>query len=88
VSARYQVLVSDELAAREPAFPPGLRFTVPADLRVAGSRAGLPLTPVPGAHWQQVEDDDADPGLEGQRVELVFVLQDGRPVVAERRLAT
>ena len=88
MSARYRVLISDELAVLELTFPPGLRFTVPADLRVPEHRRERPLTLVPGAHWQQIEDDDADPGLEGQHVELVFRLEDGRPVVAERRVVT
>jgi hypothetical protein len=36
-------------------------------------------------HWHQIEDDSAPPELEDCRVELVFGIADGWPVLAERR---
>jgi hypothetical protein len=63
VSARYWVLVADELMDSGPPWPDGLRAV----------ERGLALTAGPGTHWWLFEDDGAPASLEGRQVELTFV---------------
>jgi hypothetical protein len=67
VSARYWVLVSDELMNAGPEWPDGLRVIEPGPWE----------QPWPGVHpvsrWWLFEDDGAPATLEGKQVELTFV---------------
>jgi hypothetical protein len=75
VSARYWVLVSDDLMDEyDPErLPEGVRFT-----------SAAPAPPLPpyalgrpaAAQWRQVEDDSADPALDGRQVELILGRQE------------
>lgn len=77
MSARYWVLVSDELlhgSTEESWARLGLRL---ADI-------GISLMQAPGETWCLVDDDAADPALDGRQVELVLKDRDGQYVIAER----
>jgi hypothetical protein len=63
VSARYHVLVSDELMASDPQWPDGLR---PVEQEPADPGR------YPGMHWWLFEDDSASESLNGKQVELSF----------------
>jgi len=80
VTARYHVLASDELMATA-----GLQW--PEGLRPVGQEGPGPY---PGMHWWLLEDDGAEPELDGQRVELVLGVEvsgwDRRSVVTDRRV--
>jgi hypothetical protein len=88
VSARYWVLISDELLARGIAWPDGLRFASPPVLPSQGTDVITEPHELPGMTWRLIQDDDAPAELEGCRVELVFRSESGRPVLAERRAAS
>lgn len=86
MSATYWVLISDELVASPGfRFPAGLRFTGPEWLQALGMYPADPER-FPGMTWRKVEDDDAPEDLEGRRVELICRLEDGEPVVSERKV--
>jgi hypothetical protein len=78
VSARYWVLVSDELMG---SLPLGLDGFRPVQ---EGDADGF------GAHWHLFEDDSAPEELEGKRVEVVISRDTGslgsRPKITERRV--
>lgn len=76
MSATYWVLVSDELMKTKPPWPAGLR-PVQSDDRHPDN---------PGMRWWLFEDDDAPPELDRKDVNLVFRDEDGKPVLAERRV--
>jgi hypothetical protein len=59
VSARYWVLVSDELMASLPLWLDGFRPVKEGNVET------------PGMTWHLFEDDDAPEGLEGKRVEVI-----------------
>jgi hypothetical protein len=62
MSARYHVMVSDQLMASDPKWPEGLR---PIEREAAD----------PGhyrAHWWLFEDDGASESLNGKQVEVTF----------------
>lgn len=86
MTARYWVLVSDELVL---AIDPSL---LPDGLRLSGHPAGSGtciVTPPPGTHWHQFEDDNAPDELDGKRVELVLGRRGRTPakaVIIERRV--
>lgn len=63
MTARYHVLISDDLMAENPAWPQGLR---PIEQE--------PTDPgrYPGMHWWLFEDDEVGPGFDGKRVELTI----------------
>lgn len=63
MSARYHVLVSDELMASGPEWPEGLR-PIEQEPTDPGRH--------PGMHWWLFDDDTASPSLDGKRVELSF----------------
>jgi len=67
VSARYWVLVSDELMHRGLGLPDGLRVVEP------GPCEQPPPAVHPVSHWWLFEDDGAPASLEGKQVELTFV---------------
>ena len=85
MSARYWVLISSELIRSGMDWPDGLRLTGPEWLKSCGI---IPAAAFPGSNWYLVEDDDADPELEGQPVELTFRAESGRPVLASRHVMT
>lgn len=77
MSARYYVLVSDELA-QSMTVQPGARFRL--------VRCHCPEEP--GLHWWVCEDDDAPESLNGKRVEPVLGREDdGTVYVIARRPA-
>lgn len=63
MSARYWVLVSDELMASDPQWPDGLRV-VESEVCVRSDQ--------PGMRWWLLEDDGAPATLDGKLVELTF----------------
>lgn len=70
MSARYWVLVSDDLADEyDPErLPEGFRFTGMTAPALPPGALGSPAA----ASWRQVEDDGAGPELEGRQVEVVL----------------
>jgi hypothetical protein len=60
VSARYWVMVGDDLMAAQPQWPPMLR---PVE------RGGIIW---PGMRWWLFEDDDAPDDLDGKEIDLTF----------------
>jgi hypothetical protein len=83
MTARYWVLVSDELVAARMQLPHGLRDT--GTYRSEHSEGYLPQEP-PGTGWHLIEDDDAPADLDGRIVELVFRSEGGTPVLAGREV--
>lgn len=77
MSARYWVLISEELMASDPQWPASLR-------PIQEGEAPSPQNP--GMRWWLLEDDDAAAELGGKRVDLTLGLEDGRPVVLSRSL--
>lgn len=76
--SRYHVLASDDLMATD-----GLLW--PEGMRPVQQEPTDPGR-YPGMHWWLIEDDDAPPELEGERVELTFAAildNDGDPVGSE-----
>ena len=78
MSARYWVLVSDELMATDPPWPEGLRPVK----RMAESDQPSDM------HWWLFEDDTAPATLEGKRVELTFTRSGDTVMIASRNPAT
>lgn len=66
MSARYWVLVSDEVMSSNPPWPEGLRVIEP------GPYEQPPPGQPPTMRWWKFEDDGAPATLEGKRVELTF----------------
>jgi hypothetical protein len=62
-ATRYHVLICDELV------PKLERDRMPAGFRLVEQEPTDPGR-YPGMHWWLVEDDDADPEIEGKRVEI------------------
>jgi hypothetical protein len=90
VSATYRVLVSDSMLA---CFAGQLDATgtlrLPAGLTLAGQLPGLrdlDWAELPRAYWVTFADEGAPPELDGCRVALFLRLEDGQPVIAERRV--
>lgn len=75
MAVRYHVLVSDHLIDQMPMLPSGLR---------ALEREPTDPERHPGAHWWLFEDDDAEPELEGKRVELWFEDRAGMVTLTRR----
>ncbi|MGH3190010.1 MAG: hypothetical protein ACRDOL_22645 [Streptosporangiaceae bacterium] len=77
MSARYWVLVSDELMAQvgAPQWPEGLRVIEAGPYDETGAR------------WCKVEDDGAPATLEGKRVELTFTRSGDTVMIGGRRPA-
>lgn len=87
MSARYWCLVTDSLFQAGITWPPGLRYAPPETL--AQYYASRPDTAhFPAASWRLIEDDGADPALDGKRVELVLHVRDGVPEVGRRHEVT
>jgi hypothetical protein len=78
MSARYWVLVADELMSSDLQWPEGLR-PVKAD-------EGVP--PDSHSRWWLFEDDGAPATLEGKRVELFFTRSGSGVMIGGRRPAT
>lgn len=76
MTARYWVLASEELMARD-----DLQW--PDGLRVVGPASAPP--PEPGMQWWQFEDDLAPATLEGKQVELTFVRNGTKTMIGTRR---
>ena len=72
MSARYHILISDELMASGMRWPKGMK---PVERE--------PTDPdrYPGSHWWLIRDRDADPSLEFKRVDPTFrvVYENKRP---------
>ena len=85
MSARYWVLISTDLIRAGMAWPDGLRLAGPEWLQSCGI---IPAAGFTGSNWYLMEDDDADPELEGQAVELTFRPEGGRPVLFTRYVMT
>ena len=81
MTARYWVLISDELAVARTELPHGLRDT--GTYRAEHSEGYLPPEP-PGASWHLIEDDDAPAELDGRLVELLFRTENGRVLLGSR----
>lgn len=86
MSARYWCLVSDSLFQAGVTWPGGLRLADPEHLRQHWPPPASPL--LPAASWRLIEDDDADPGLDGKRVELILHVRDGVPEIGRRHEVT
>jgi hypothetical protein len=87
MSARYWVLISDELARIGLQFPDGMRFVPPAQgTAYRRNRPRESTAALSGAHWYLLEDDRAPVELDGCRVELVLRSEGGRAVIAERKV--
>jgi hypothetical protein len=80
------MLVTDSLFHPGMKWPPGLRLAGPEHLAEYGVRPSSPH--IPASAWRLVEDDGADPGLDGRRVELTLNYADGVPEIAERSEVT
>ena len=80
MSARYWVLVSDQLMASDPQWPQGLRI-----VKHGGLAAGV--VPQEDMHWHLFEDDSAPATLEGKRVELTFTRSGDTVMIASREPA-
>jgi hypothetical protein len=74
VSARYWVMVGDDLIDAQPQWPAMLR-----PVRRGG-------TIWPGLRWWLFEDDDAPENLDGKEVDLTFGTVYGVGLVVERRV--
>lgn len=78
MSARYWVLVADELMSNAPDWPDGLRVIEPGPYE----------QPPPGQHpvsrWWLFGDDGAPASLEGKRVELTFTRSGGGIMIGSR----
>ena len=86
MSACYWVLISDSLFGEGIMWPPGLRLAGPE------AAARYPVRPqvphVPASAWRLIEDDGADPGLDGRRAEVVLHFIAGVPEVMTRSEVT
>lgn len=78
MSARYWMLVSDELMRDKPQWPEGLHVIEPGPYE----------QPAPGQRpvmrWWLLEDDGAPASLEGKRVELTFVRSGDTVMIGSR----
>jgi hypothetical protein len=81
VSARYWVLVSDELMANDPQWPDGLRVIEP------GPYEPPALGQPPVSRWWLFEDGGAPATLAGKRVELTFVRSGDGVMIGSRNPA-
>lgn len=88
MSARYWVLVSDELFAGEDTiWPPGLRPVMDLpERKLAASRHDIALPLLAPMGWREFADEDADPELDGHKVSVVVRNECGRVFVSERRI--
>jgi hypothetical protein len=80
VSARYWVLIADELMDSDPQWPDGLRIAEPGPLQ-------RPWSPDPHARWWLLEDDGAPASLEGKLVELIFTRSGDKVQIGSRNPA-
>lgn len=81
MSARYWVLISDELMRNGPEWPAGLRVVEPGPYEqpAAGQH--------PVSRWWKFEDDGAPATLEGKRVDLTFTRSGNGIMIGGRRPA-
>jgi hypothetical protein len=79
MSARYWVLVTDQLMASDPQWPEGLRIVEPDDCDTYCERDAPP-----GTSWELFEDDGAPASLAGEYVELAFSRSADKVMIASR----
>lgn len=77
MSARYWVLVADELMDSDPQWPDGFR---PVKAATDGPPQG-------DMRWWLFEDDGAPATLEGKRVELTFTRSGNKTMIGSRNPA-
>ena len=78
MSARYWVLISDELVHQGMEWPHGLRAIEP------GPYEQPPPGQPPVSRWWLLEDDGAPASLEGKQVELTFTRSGGGIMIGSR----
>ena len=82
MSARYWVLITDELMNEDPQWPDGLRVIEP------GPREQPAPGHQPQATWWLMEDDGAPATLAGKHVELTFTRSGDTVQIGSRNPAT
>jgi len=78
MSARYWVLITDELMDSDPQWPDGLRVIEP------GPHEQPHGTNPPAARWWLMEDDGAPATLAGKHVELTFTRSGDKVQIGSR----
>jgi hypothetical protein len=87
VSARYWVLVTDELFASEyTTWPPGMVPVLDLADRKLFYGQGTPAHELAPMHWQLFSDDAADQELEGHKVSITLRVEDGKTFVDRRMI--
>lgn len=87
MSARYWVLVTDELFSGEhTTWPPGMVPVLDlADRKLLYGR-DTPAHALAPMHWQAFDDENADPELDGHKVSITVRVEDGKTFVDRRMI--